>query len=294
MKFSCEQCQTKYNLPDERVRGKVLKIRCKKCGCQITVSQGGVRTAKGEVESEDATMIGSRASVGLAGGGGGSSGGGGGDDSEGGDSTMIGGMADFFAKVGGAQPTPQADEWHLSLDGNVVDPMPLADLAKRIVAEQATPGRDIFVWREGQAEWLPPESINEVRAAVEKARLHPGPVRPAPMPTSKPTLGDDEDEGGDKTQMGSLDFAALGLSDAKAAWEEPAAAAKPEPDKNEPAKSAAKDSAKAEPLKSSAKDSAKSAAQEPIKGALALKSAAKDSAKSEPLKSAAKDSAKSE
>ena len=288
MKFSCEQCQTKYNLPDERVRGKVLKIRCKKCGCQITVSQGGVRTAKGEVESEDATMVGSRASIAALsagrGGPGGGGGGGGLSDDDGGDSTMIGGVSDFFDKIGAAAPQPQQpDEWHLSLDGTVVDPMPLAELAQRIMSEQATPGRDIFVWREGQAEWLPPESLPEVLAAVEKARKNPAPIKPAAKAAAKPapaaSLSDDEDEGGDKTQMGGLDFAALGLGDTKAAWEE---AAKPEP-----AKSTAKDAAKSEPLKAAAKDAAKS---EPLKSAAKepAKAGAKDSAKAEPAKASAK------
>ncbi|MEW5855462.1 MAG: GYF domain-containing protein, partial [Myxococcota bacterium] len=31
MKFSCDKCETKYSIADEKVRGKVLKIRCKKC-----------------------------------------------------------------------------------------------------------------------------------------------------------------------------------------------------------------------------------------------------------------------
>lgn len=293
MKFACEQCQTKYNLPDERVRGKVLKIRCKKCGCQITVSQGGVRTAKGEVESEDATMIGSRASVaamtaGRVGGGGGPSHGS--DDGDGGDSTMIGGVADFFDKIGAGEKAAspqQPDEWHLSVDGNIVDPMPLAELAQRVVSEQATPGREIYVWREGQAEWRPPDSVPEVRAAVEKARLSPAPAKAVAKAAAKPAakaaapdLGDDDDEGGDKTQMGSLDFAALGL-DAKAAWEEPA---KPAPDKAEAAKAGAKAAAKAEPLKTAAKEPAKA---EP------LKSGAKDAAK-EPAKAGAKEPAKAE
>ena len=46
MKFACEQCQTKYTIPDERVRGKILKIRCKNCNCQISISEGGVRTTR--------------------------------------------------------------------------------------------------------------------------------------------------------------------------------------------------------------------------------------------------------
>lgn len=37
MLFSCSSCATKYKLPDEKIAGKVLKIRCKKCSSVIVV-----------------------------------------------------------------------------------------------------------------------------------------------------------------------------------------------------------------------------------------------------------------
>ena len=39
MKFVCDRCQTKYSIPDERVRGKVLKVKCKTCANLITVRE---------------------------------------------------------------------------------------------------------------------------------------------------------------------------------------------------------------------------------------------------------------
>ncbi|QDG49816.1 AgmX/PglI C-terminal domain-containing protein [Persicimonas caeni] len=39
MKFYCDSCNTKYGIADEKVRGKVLKVRCKKCGNVITVRE---------------------------------------------------------------------------------------------------------------------------------------------------------------------------------------------------------------------------------------------------------------
>lgn len=32
MQFICNNCNAKYEIPDERIKGKVLKIRCKECG----------------------------------------------------------------------------------------------------------------------------------------------------------------------------------------------------------------------------------------------------------------------
>ena len=37
MKFICENCKAKYTIADEKVRGKVLKIRCRGCGEIIAV-----------------------------------------------------------------------------------------------------------------------------------------------------------------------------------------------------------------------------------------------------------------
>jgi len=47
MKFSCDNCQTRYSIGDEKVRGKVLKIRCKTCG-SIVVVREQIPTAQGE------------------------------------------------------------------------------------------------------------------------------------------------------------------------------------------------------------------------------------------------------
>ncbi|HET9621520.1 MAG TPA: zinc-ribbon domain-containing protein, partial [Kofleriaceae bacterium] len=40
MKFLCDRCNTRYSIGDERVRGKILKIRCKHCSNVITVREG--------------------------------------------------------------------------------------------------------------------------------------------------------------------------------------------------------------------------------------------------------------
>ena len=38
MKIACQSCQAKYTIADEKVVGKVVKIRCKKCGTTIVVN----------------------------------------------------------------------------------------------------------------------------------------------------------------------------------------------------------------------------------------------------------------
>src|SRR5678815_2307605 len=40
VKFLCDRCKTRYSIADDRVRGKILKIRCKNCANVITVREG--------------------------------------------------------------------------------------------------------------------------------------------------------------------------------------------------------------------------------------------------------------
>jgi predicted Zn finger-like uncharacterized protein len=45
MKFQCDRCKTRYSIGEEKVRGKVLKIRCKNCSAVITVREGNASTS---------------------------------------------------------------------------------------------------------------------------------------------------------------------------------------------------------------------------------------------------------
>jgi predicted Zn finger-like uncharacterized protein len=47
MKISCQSCHSKYNVADEKVQGKIVKIRCRKCGATIVVNASGVAPANG-------------------------------------------------------------------------------------------------------------------------------------------------------------------------------------------------------------------------------------------------------
>ncbi len=47
MKITCQSCQSKYNVADEKVQGKIVKIRCRKCGATIVVQGNGGASANG-------------------------------------------------------------------------------------------------------------------------------------------------------------------------------------------------------------------------------------------------------
>ncbi|HRI71719.1 MAG TPA: zinc-ribbon domain-containing protein [Polyangium sp.] len=44
MKITCQSCQSKYTVSDEKVQGKTVKIKCRKCGATILVNSSGATT----------------------------------------------------------------------------------------------------------------------------------------------------------------------------------------------------------------------------------------------------------
>jgi len=42
MKISCPSCQSSYKIADEKVQGRTVKVRCRKCGLMIHVNERGV------------------------------------------------------------------------------------------------------------------------------------------------------------------------------------------------------------------------------------------------------------
>lgn len=53
MKVSCQSCGAQYNLPDDKVRGRKAKVRCKKCSAQIIVDG----TTVGDEDDDEATRV---------------------------------------------------------------------------------------------------------------------------------------------------------------------------------------------------------------------------------------------
>lgn len=193
MRFACEQCQTKYSIPDERVRGKILKIRCKNCSCLISVSESGVRAAR-PAESFPNPGLAGLADPGT----------------EGGDSTMIGIEGNFLARPATLPSPSDEDEWHLSIDGSQNGPMQLRDLAQHVL-EQAGSSAELFVWKDGFDGWKAVETVPEIQAAVEKVRG--GGPRAALSAQAAPRAGGASsaahaDGGEDATQIGTLNLPA--------------------------------------------------------------------------------------
>ena len=51
MKITCQTCQSKYTVSDEKVQGKTVKIKCRKCGATILVNSSGATTSAADAVS---------------------------------------------------------------------------------------------------------------------------------------------------------------------------------------------------------------------------------------------------
>ena len=48
MKFLCDQCKAKYQIADEKVQGKTLRMKCRKCGHVIEIRAAVDAPASGD------------------------------------------------------------------------------------------------------------------------------------------------------------------------------------------------------------------------------------------------------
>ncbi len=140
MKIVCDACNAKYSIADDKVRGKVFKIRCKKCSNVIVVR--GVTDA--------------------------------GDDlaDSGGASGQARGQKSAFeegaTKVYDSNPgTASTDIWHLVIGEQQVGPMTAEKVEEQIRAGAVN--ADSYVWREGMDDWTSLGALNEFARVLASA-----------------------------------------------------------------------------------------------------------------------------
>jgi predicted Zn finger-like uncharacterized protein len=140
MKVVCESCQAKYQVPDERVAGKKLKIRCKRCGAIILI--------RGDLDPSAAQLA-----------------------------AAVSGAApsapESLAPITTSVSDGAALEWHVSLEGDTRGPFDTETL--RAWLESQPGGWDAHVWREGFPDWMDARScaeLNPPAAAPAYASMH--------------------------------------------------------------------------------------------------------------------------
>lgn len=166
MKFLCDRCKTRYSIGDDRVRGKILKIRCKNCANVITVREGmtdadaaaAPEPAGARRNAKPTTLAppaaGAQPSEAPAG--------------------ASGALGAAFASAMTKPPPALEEEWYVSIDGDQEGPYSLAE-AQRWITNKAFDA-DLHCWSEGFDDWLPVDKVSHFRGLRKK------PAPPPPLP----------------------------------------------------------------------------------------------------------------
>lgn len=208
MKFACDRCKTRYTIGDDRVRGKILKIRCKNCANVITVRENmaelseepaGVPAPGGSEPSGEPPVASSPGRADPA-------------------SLAATGAVPRGATppAGSTEPAP-AVEWFVSQDGVQAGPMSLSE-AQAWVASKPFDA-DLHGWSDGLDGWMPIEEI----ASFRGLRKRPAPApRPPARPAARPAAGPAPSHASDEAPAPS--FASTMAASEAAQATEPAAA----------------------------------------------------------------------
>lgn len=154
MKFSCDRCATRYSIGDDKVRGKILKIRCKTCGNIVVVREatGAVQATAGAVASAGAAAPQPAPSA-LA--------------------------PPRHSQEPRAQPPAQQRAtvgWYVAIKGKQHGPAKKEDVA-RLLREGAITERT-YVWNETMTAWARLREVPELAVFIGAAPA----VRPPPPP----------------------------------------------------------------------------------------------------------------
>jgi len=205
MKFLCDQCKAKYQIADEKVQGKTLRMKCRKCGHVIEIRATVEAQSTGETMqvaslSDDAAQAAlakpsvppaPRPGAGAA------------------PRPAAGGLprpttgtgaprpATAAAPKPAAKPQPKApssslasafnkqvgdanapvtqtptgpeipaEEWYVAIDDVPVGPIRLTELRAKYAQGAVTD--DSLVWREGYEEWRPLRTLHELHTVVRE------------------------------------------------------------------------------------------------------------------------------
>jgi predicted Zn finger-like uncharacterized protein len=162
MKFSCDRCQTRYSIGDDKVKGKVLKIRCKTCG-NIVVVREQLPTVQGEASGYATPQMHSTGtgtgSVSLPA------------------SSTSGGRPAPAPAPGPAPGTGKPIEWYVAIKGKQHGPAS-HDEVVRLFKDGRITDRS-YVWHDQLPAWMRLKEVADFAAAVAEG---PAPRRPPPPP----------------------------------------------------------------------------------------------------------------
>jgi predicted Zn finger-like uncharacterized protein len=175
MRFVCDQCQTRYTIPDDKARGRALKVRCKKCGNVIVIKPLAAEPQAPAPETADATMVASPQDI----------------------ARLRQELRQSMGPKTAAAPPPPAPpppsappaiaadgvEWFTIIKGQQEGPLTKAELVGRITSGGLAARN--YVWSEELPDWKRLEDVPTLAVWLSEPTQHviaPAPRRPAPAP----------------------------------------------------------------------------------------------------------------
>jgi predicted Zn finger-like uncharacterized protein len=172
VKFLCDNCKAKYQIADEKVAGKTVRMKCRKCGHQIEVRSAVTETSVSSSPPQ-APAAPRPAAKGLA-------------TSLSAQKPRPQSQAPAGALAGAFQRTVEhaqtagslgdaaasmnvsvTDEWYVAINGVPVGPVRISELRRKAGAGAVT--EDSLCWQEGLEEWRPVRAVPELAAIVREA-----------------------------------------------------------------------------------------------------------------------------
>jgi predicted Zn finger-like uncharacterized protein len=149
MKIICDSCNTKYSIADNKLKkGKVFKIKCKKCGNSIVVKP--VEEAPPE---DDATRV-----------------------------VDVSGLNESVQASASAGP---AKEWLVVLGKDQKGPFTIEEIKAKIDSGEVN--ADTFSWKEGLADWVKISTIEQFTAFFDSSESSAAAPSAAPAAESAPS-----------------------------------------------------------------------------------------------------------
>jgi predicted Zn finger-like uncharacterized protein len=191
VKFLCEHCKAKYQIADEKVAGRTVRMKCRKCGNSIEVRAAVTETSVNAKLPTDPPPAGN-ASPGEAA-----------KPGAGGAPRPARPLATSLSNAPKPAPTrpasarsPEggtlagafhrnvqreeeisvaldlrelsaADEWYVAINGVPVGPIRMAELRRKAAIGVVT--EESLCWQEGMEEWRPVRAVAELAAIVREA-----------------------------------------------------------------------------------------------------------------------------
>lgn len=179
MKFLCPNCKAKYQISDEKIVGRTLKMDCRRCSHPIVIrgdklgaqpeqqGRGGPKAPAKRGGSHVGPLPSSRQSS----------------------RTALG--ADFRKNPTGStgaaasSKPPALDQWHVAINDVPVGPMKREEIAQKIGAGAVK--ADSLCWREGFDDWRPVKDVPELAPLLRRpVAAPPAPARALPRATPGP------------------------------------------------------------------------------------------------------------